>query len=117
MLIEPSTASPLMPAKITPMTKDAASELAIKEEADIVHVRRIAREVSQRAGFSSTDVTRIVTACSEMARNIFKYAGNGNMRWRCVELSGRQGLELVFQDTGPGIADVNLAMQEGYTTS
>lgn len=99
------------------MTNDNSTEMAIKAEADIVLVRRAARSAAQRAGFSPTDVTRIVTACSEMARNIFKFAGQGAMRWRPIEASGRPGLELVFQDNGPGIADINLAMQEGYTTS
>jgi serine/threonine-protein kinase RsbT len=99
------------------MTNDLPSELTIKTEGDIVLVRRTAREAASKAGFGSTDVTRIVTASSELARNIFKYAGQGTMRWRCIASGDRAGLELEFRDQGPGIADVELAMQEGYTTS
>jgi serine/threonine-protein kinase RsbT len=98
------------------MTAISQGEMAIKTEGDIVLVRRAARENSAQAGFGSTDVTRIVTACSEMARNIFKYAGEGVMRWRRVEKNGSSGIEFEFEDHGPGIADVNLAFQEGYTT-
>ena len=98
------------------MTPVAQGEMAIKTESDIVLVRRAAREASVQAGFGLTDVTRIVTASSEMARNIFKYAGEGVMRWRQIEKEGRPGLEFLFADNGPGIPDLNLALQEGYTT-
>ena len=99
------------------MINDTQAGMAIKAEADIVMVRRAARNAAQRCGFGPTDVTRIVTACSEMARNMFKYAGQGTMRWRSIEVNGREGLELVFEDNGPGIADTDRAMEEGYTTS
>jgi serine/threonine-protein kinase RsbT len=98
------------------MTHDSPTEMTIKTEGDIVLVRRAAREAANRAGFGPTDVTRIVTACSELARNIFKYAGEGTMRWRLIATGNRSGIELEFQDRGPGIADVNQAMEEGYTT-
>jgi serine/threonine-protein kinase RsbT len=94
----------------------ASGEMPIQSEGDIVLVRRMAREAATQAGFGGTDVTRIVTATSEMARNIFKYAGEGVMRWRNAQTDDRSGIELEFEDHGPGIADVNLAMQEGYTT-
>src|SRR5579864_8417438 len=99
------------------MSNDIATETTIRAEPDIVMVRRASRDAAQRSGFGPTDVTRIVTACSEMARNIFKYAGQGTMRWRSIEANGREGLELVFEDNGPGIADIDRAMEEGYTTS
>lgn len=98
------------------MTAIAQGEMAIKSEGDIVLVRRAARELATQAGFGATDVTRIVTASSEMARNIFKYAVEGCMRWRATERDGHPGIELEFEDHGPGIADINLALQEGYTT-
>lgn len=98
------------------MTETLQGEITIKAEGDIVIVRRTAREVSAQIGFGITDVTRIVTASSEMARNIFKYAGEGIMRWRRIEKDGRAGIEVQFEDQGPGIADVNRALQEGYTT-
>lgn len=91
-------------------------QVAIETETDIVAARREIREVAMEAGFGVTDVTRIVTAASELARNIFKYAGKGSMRWRNIEDNGRSGLELSFVDSGPGIADVDRALQEGYST-
>ena len=92
-------------------------QVAIKTETDIVLARRQVRDAAAQLGFGVTDVTRIVTAASELARNTFKYAGEGVMRWRRVERPGQPGLELQFIDRGPGIADINLAMQEGYSTS
>jgi serine/threonine-protein kinase RsbT len=62
-------------------------------------------------------VTRIVTAASELARNVFKYAGKGVMRWRATRADSRQGIELQFVDHGPGIQDIDLALQSGYSTS
>jgi serine/threonine-protein kinase RsbT len=91
-------------------------EVPIKSEGDIVAARRTVRDASSQLGFSVTDVTRIVTAASELARNIFKYAGEGIMRWRQIETNGRTGMELEFVDQGPGIADIDLALQEGYST-
>jgi len=90
--------------------------VAIETEADIVVARRTVRELAARTGFGLTNVTRIVTAASEMARNIFQYAGKGTMHWRRVDTDGRQGLELRFEDHGPGIPDIDRAMQEGYST-
>jgi serine/threonine-protein kinase RsbT len=91
-------------------------QVPITVESDIVIARRTVREVATQVGFGPTDVTRIVTAASELARNIFQYAGKGTMHWRPVEDHGRPGLELRFVDNGPGIADVSLALQEGYST-
>ena len=68
-------------------------------------------------GFGITDVTRIITAAAELARNVFRYAGSGTMRWQQVNADGMLGLELVFEDHGPGIADIDEVMQEGYSTS
>jgi serine/threonine-protein kinase RsbT len=91
-------------------------EVAINAEGDIVAARRTVRGLAMEMGFGLTDVTRIVTAASELARNIFKYGGGGVMRWRHVEKAGRPGIELKFIDHGPGIADIDLALQEGYST-
>lgn len=91
-------------------------EVPIAIESDIVVARRTVREVATQVGFGTTDVTRIVTAASELARNIFQYAGKGTMHWRPVEENGRAGLELRFVDQGPGIADISLALREGYST-
>src|SRR5258708_7374833 len=91
-------------------------EVPIETEGDIVLARRRVRELAVATGFSSTDVTRVVTAASELARNIFQYAGKGAMRWRTIENDGRPGLELQFADQGPGITDVKLAFQDGYSS-
>lgn len=99
------------------MLNDAAVEIIIRVEGDIVLVRKKIREAAGAAGFGGTDVTRIVTAASELARNIFKYAGKGKVRCTRAEDGGRQGLTIVFEDQGPGISDVTQAMQPGYTSS
>jgi serine/threonine-protein kinase RsbT len=94
----------------------ASGEIAIKAESDIVTARRAVREAATQSGFAPTDITRIVTAASELARNIFKYAGEGVMRWQAIDGTNRVGLELQFIDHGPGIPDINLAMEGGYST-
>lgn len=99
------------------MGSEVAGELAIKAEHDIVIARRTIREAAGQIGFGETDVTRIVTAASEMARNVYKYAGGGVVRWRVILANGRRGIELHFIDEGPGIPDIQLAMREGYSTS
>lgn len=97
------------------MTVGTANELPILEESDIVKTRQAIRQVAVECGFGLTDTTRIVTAASELSRNIFLYAGAGTVRW--TMLSGeRHGLEIVFADNGPGIPDMDKAMQPGYTT-
>ncbi|HWQ20957.1 MAG TPA: anti-sigma regulatory factor [Methanotrichaceae archaeon] len=89
----------------------------IQAEGDIVMVRKTVRNVTTQMGFGITDVTRVVTAASELARNIFRYAGSGAMEWQILNIKGKAGIELSFIDLGPGIPDISLAMQEGYTTS
>ena len=98
------------------MTASPAGELAIQAESDIVAARRAVREAATQLGFGLTDVTRIVTAASELARNVFKYAGEGVMRWQPLEEGSRRGMEVRFEDHGPGIADVGRALEEGYST-
>lgn len=98
------------------MSATSAGEVLIETESDIVVARQAVRAAATHAGFSTTDVTRIVTAASELARNIFQYAGKGALRWRPLEDQGRRGLELCFVDDGPGIADIALALQEGYSS-
>jgi serine/threonine-protein kinase RsbT len=91
-------------------------EFVIGGEGDIVTARKIVREAAAAVGFGLIDVTRIVTAASELTRNIYHYAGTGVMRWRQISAGGREGLELVFEDEGPGIPDVAQAMEEGFST-
>ena len=92
-------------------------EVAIQCEGDIVVVRRAVREAADRLGFGMTDTTRIVTGASELARNIFRYARPGVMRFRRVDRNGRRGLELEFEDHGPGIVDCEQSMVEGFARS
>jgi serine/threonine-protein kinase RsbT len=98
------------------MSVDASGELTIETEGDIVATRHTVRELSQHIGFGITDVTRIVTAASELARNVYKYGGGGVMHWRRIEKEGRPGIELQFIDQGPGIADVSRVLEAGYST-
>jgi len=99
------------------MGGDGSGELSINTETDIVIARRAIRDAAIQLGFSETDVTRIVTAASELARNVFKYAGKGIMRWRATRANSREGIELQFVDQGPGIQDIDMALQHGYSTS
>jgi serine/threonine-protein kinase RsbT len=98
------------------MNAKHAGEVGIHSESDIVETRRTVRTAATRLGFGVTDVTRIVTAASELARNIFLYAGSGIMRWQALDTGGRIGLELTFEDRGPGITDIAQAMEAGYTS-
>jgi serine/threonine-protein kinase RsbT len=98
------------------MTNEHGGEVRINSEGDIVIARKIVREAAMAVGFGVTDVTRIVTAASELTRNVFRYAGAGVMRWRQVYAGDTMGLELTFEDHGPGIPDVAQALEAGYTT-
>lgn len=98
------------------MNQTTEGIVEIKVESDIVAVRQAVREVSTALGFGATDTTRIVTAASELARNVFKYAGGGQMTWREVHRSSGHGIELRFEDKGPGIENIDQALTEGYTT-
>jgi serine/threonine-protein kinase RsbT len=98
------------------MNAEHAGEVRIHSESDIVETRRTVRTAATQLGFGTTDVTRIVTAASELARNVFRYAGSGIMRWQALDTGGRIGLELTFEDRGPGISDIEQAMEAGYTS-
>ena len=90
--------------------------VAIRTDADVVTARQEARTMGSRLGFSSTDLTLLATAISEVARNITTYAGEGEVLLRVLDQDGRQGIEVLATDEGPGIDDVELAMQDGFTT-
>jgi serine/threonine-protein kinase RsbT len=99
------------------MKDERGGEVRINSEGDIVTARKIVRAAAVAMGFGVTDVTRIVTAASELTRNVFRHAGSGVMYWRQLNTGGQVGLELSFEDRGPGIADIEQAMEIGYTTS
>ncbi|WP_088892043.1 anti-sigma regulatory factor [Leptolyngbya ohadii] len=89
--------------------------LLLRDSADIVLVRQKARAFAVQLGFSLVEQTKIVTAVSELARNTVDYGGGGSVTLE-VLMSSRIGLRFVFEDQGPGIVDINLALQDGYTT-
>ncbi len=91
-------------------------ELPIQSPSDIVVVRQAVRAASAAMGFSLVDQTKIVTATSELARNTLDYGGGGLVRIVQLEENPRKGLRLSFEDEGPGIPDVQLALKDGYTT-
>src|SRR5215212_10543824 len=88
----------------------------VRSSEDIVRVRQIVRKWAVEAGFSLVDQTKIVTAASEIARNTVDYGGGGTLLLESVREGVRRGVRLVFEDHGPGIADLKLAMTDGYTT-
>ena len=98
------------------MNESCPGEFRITSENDIVMARKIVREAATALGFGITDVTRIVTAASELTRNIYHYAKSGVMHWRALNQGARTGLELTFADRGPGIPDIEKAMEMGYST-
>lgn len=98
------------------MNELPAGEFRIESESNIVMARKVVRDAATSLGFGLTDVTRIVTATSELTRNIYHYASTGVMRWRALSQGSTVGLELTFEDSGPGIPDIEQAMQPGYTT-
>jgi serine/threonine-protein kinase RsbT len=88
----------------------------ISSAEDVVAVRQAVRQRAVDLGFNLVDQTKIVTAASELARNTLQYGGGGTLRIEEVIEGTRRGLRLVFEDNGPGIPNVELAMKDGYTT-
>ena len=92
------------------------TRVPIDRDADVVSARQKGREIAATLGFSPTDCTVIATAISEVARNIVKFARRGEVLIDAVVREGRQGITVVARDAGPGIPDVSLAVQDGYST-
>lgn len=90
--------------------------LPIRSSADVVAVRQKVRSWAAELRFSLVDQTKIVTAASELARNTLEHGKGGEVRIEIVERSPVRGLRLVFEDQGPGIPDIELALKDGYTT-
>jgi serine/threonine-protein kinase RsbT len=91
-------------------------ELALAGQEDVVSVRQGTRSLAVEIGLTIIDQTKIVTAASELARNTVVYGGGGKATLEIVKEGAKQGLRLTFEDKGPGIADVERAMQDGYST-
>ncbi len=88
----------------------------ISSDLDVVAARQKGRALATELGFSGTDLTLIATAISEVARNIVAYAKRGEIILSPTELGGRRGIMVVARDAGPGIPDIGLALQDGYST-
>lgn len=89
----------------------------VRAPEDIVAVRQAVRRQAVKLGFGLVDQTKVVTASSELARNTLDYGGGGTVRLEVVESERHKtGLRLTFEDQGPGIPDIDLALSDGYTT-
>lgn len=98
------------------MIVETDEALPLRSSEDVVRVRREVRERAVAIGFGLVDQTKIVTAASEIARNTVEYGGGGTLRIETMRHGTRRGLRLTFSDEGPGIADIERAMTDGYTT-
>lgn len=90
--------------------------MGIQSSADVVLVRQAVRQFTIELGLSLVDQTKIVTAASELARNTLDYGGGGSVKIEMLQKGERRGLKLIFEDQGPGIPDVDLALKDGFTT-
>ena len=88
----------------------------IRASEDVVRVRQQTRVLAVEAGLSLVDQTKVITAASELARNTLVYGGGGELRIEIVENGGRRGVRLTFEDQGPGIADIQQALRDGFTS-
>lgn len=90
--------------------------MPVNDEQQIVMARQTVRKLAQQIGLSLVDQTKIVTAASELARNTVVYGRGGEMTWAIVQNNGRTGVRLAFKDDGPGIANLDLAFKDGWTS-
>lgn len=98
------------------MAVDAIETMNLRTGDDVVRVRQAVRAKAIAIGFSLVDQTKIVTAASEIARNTVDYGGGGTLCLEVLSDKGRRGLRLTFSDQGPGIANLDLALTDGYST-
>ena len=93
-----------------------AETLPLSSSEDVVMVRQAVRHRAVDLGFSLVDQTKIITAASELARNTIQHGGGGRALVEVINDGSRRGLRLTFEDRGPGIPDIALAMRDGYST-
>lgn len=98
------------------MTVTTSETLPIRVESDVVMVRQKARAVASAAGLGLVDVTKLVTATSELARNALIYGGGGTALIETLQDGMRKGVRLTFEDQGPGIENIEIAMTDGWTS-
>jgi serine/threonine-protein kinase RsbT len=105
-----------MPARCA-VVPQHTRHIRIDSDTSIIEARHLGRTLAAEAGFGFTDLAMIATAISELARNVLRYATSGEMTLALVQQEGRTGLTITARDEGPGIPDVALALQDGYSTS
>jgi serine/threonine-protein kinase RsbT len=98
------------------MVEQPIETLPLLAQEDVVRARQFVREQAIKLGFNLVDQTKLVTATSELARNTVVHGGGGVMQLETLINGSRQGLRLTFEDRGPGIPDIDLALKDGYTT-
>jgi serine/threonine-protein kinase RsbT len=98
------------------MSVSRSETMPILSADDVVLVRQAVRKWSVEQGFTLVDQTKMITAASELARNTLDYGGGGSVRLEALQEGIRKGLRLTFEDQGPGIPDLDLALTDGYTT-
>ena len=98
------------------MDAETSGALPLGSEQNIVASRQLVRTLCQQLKFSLVDQTKMVTAASELSRNTLVHGGGGRMRWEFLERAGKRGLQLHFEDEGPGIPDMKLALTDGWTS-
>jgi serine/threonine-protein kinase RsbT len=95
---------------------DKTVDLRLQAQEDVVAVRQSVRSYAVSLGLSLVDQTKLVTAASELARNTVTHGGGGTVKLEVIEHNAKRGIRLTFEDRGPGIQDIERAMQDGYTT-
>jgi serine/threonine-protein kinase RsbT len=98
------------------LTEPLSGSFPLRTEQDIVLGRQQVRKLTQQIKLTLVDQTKMITAASELARNTVVYGGGGEMRWQILEQAGKPGLRLAFQDKGPGIPDIEMALTDGWTS-
>ncbi|WP_181350148.1 anti-sigma regulatory factor [Thalassobacillus sp. CUG 92003] len=96
---------------------DLQSCVNIKKEWDIVGARQIGRDIAKKIGFGTVDQARIATAISELARNIYLYAGRGKVCFEAIDDLNHKGIRIIASDEGPGIRELTDVMEDGFSTS
>lgn len=97
------------------MTMEKTETINIQSSSDVVVVRQAVRQLSVEIGLSLVDQTKFVTAASELARNTLEYGGGGTVKLETLQEGKRRGLRLTFEDQGPGIPNIDLALKDGFT--
>jgi serine/threonine-protein kinase RsbT len=100
----------------TTLTANNSDRLPLRTEQDVVFARQKVRRLTQELAFSLVDQTKMVTAASELARNALVHGGGGALHWELLADGPKKGVRLTFIDDGPGIANLELALKDGWTT-